>query len=283
MRRSWFDAIAFAAEDGNGGAASSTATGGGDTGSAQGGSGGQGTQGAGAAGGGGSLVAAAEAAGGQSGATAGGAAAADAWFPDGLDAKLKGKDAAETLANLAKQLGEAPKPPAAAKDYAFTPDPSIAQFFGAEADGKVLDVARGVAHELGLSQPQFDGFINKFYGAAIAQGLMQKPVDAVAEITTLGGGEGTPKEIAERGMQRVLGVRDSLVGLEKAGVLGAEEAKTITSALVRAGEVVAVERLVKHIEKLSGSGGPVNGGQAGGTADGEAARLGRLYPTMTVN
>ena len=279
MMMRWRIEALFGPEEGGVGGGSGAGGAGGATGSggaagAAGGSGGAGQAGAQPAGDGGSLAAAAEAAKGQAGAAAG------EWFPKGLDEKFKGKDAGETLTNLAKHIAEQPKAPAAAKDYQFKPADTIAQFFGSEVDNKVLDVARGAAHELGLTQGQFDGFINKFYGAAIEKGMIAKPVDVMGEFTALGGKDGTPAEIGVRGQQRVLAVRDSLVGLETAGVLAKGEAALLTSAMTRAGEVIGMERLVKALETARGSGGPLNGGQPGDGLSEHERALRTMYPSM---
>jgi hypothetical protein len=273
---------------GSGAAAAGAAAGSGGTGGAAGGSGGAGAQGAGAAGDDGSLAAAAASAqGGQPGASGsdpGKADAGDAWFPQGLDAKFKGKDANETLTNLAKHLGEIPRAPTEAKDYAFKPADTIAQYFGTEVDNKLVEVAKGVAHKLGMSQPQFDGFINEFYSEAIKSGMIAKPVNPADEFTALGGKDGTPKEVIDRGSKRVLAVRDQIVGLETAGVLQKGEAQALVNELGRASGIVAMERLLAHVSKLSPGGGPA-GGSDGRGADGKTdheRRVEKMYPTMFV-
>lgn len=276
MRLLWQVQALFNQDTGNGGGTSGGGAGGGTPGGDGAGAGGAGGGGAPAAGNDGSLAAVAAAAKGSDA----GAGAADAWFPQGLDAKFKGKDAGETLTNLAKHLSEMPKAPAEAKDYAFKPADSIASFFGTEGDNKVLDVAKGIAHKHGFSQAQFEGFINDFYGEAFKSGVLSRPVSPADEFTALGGKDGTPKEIAERGQQRVLTIADNLKGLETAGVLQKGEAAALTSAMTRATEVIAMERIMARLEAVNG--GPINGGKPGDAAEDDAgdARLRRLYPKM---
>jgi hypothetical protein len=289
MRLRWHVTALFNQDTGGDGAGAGAATtggaaGAGGAGGAAGGSGGAGAQGAGAAGDGGSLAAAAEAAqGGQSG-EPGKSDAADAWFPQGLDAKFKGKDAGETLTNLARHLGEMPRAPAEAKDYAFKPADTIAQYFGTEVDNKLVDVAKGVAHKLGMSQPQFDGFINEFYSEAIKSGMIAKPVKPSDEFVALGGKDGSPNEVMQRGAQRVLAVRDQIAGLETAGVLQKGEAQALVNELGRASGIIAMERLLAHVQSLTPGGGPA-GNADGRGSDGKTdheRRVEKMYPTMFV-
>lgn len=278
MRLRWQVQALFNQDAGNASGASGGGAGGGNPGGDGANAGGAGSSGAPAAGNDGSLAAAAAAAKGSEPAAA---AAADGWFPQGLDEKFKGKDAGETLTNLAKHFSEMPKAPAEAKDYTFKPADSIAQFFGTEADNKVLDVAKGVAHELGLTQSQFDGFINKFYGKAMEAGVLSRPVSPADEFTALGGKDGTPNEIAERGAQRVLAVADTLNGLETAGVLQKGEAAALISAMTKASEVIAMERIMTRLETVNG--GPINGGKPGDGKTEHERRIERMYPTMVVS
>lgn len=247
----------------------------GDAGGAGGGAGDGGDK----AGAGGSLAEAAAAAktGGEAGA---GGADAEAWFPKDLDAQFKGKDAGETLANLAKHLAGQPRPPADAKDYTFKPDETISQFFGTDKDNQVLDVFRGVAKDLGLSQTQFEGAINKFYGSLISSGMMPAPVSVESEFTALGGAQGTPAERMQKGQERVVAMVDTLRGLETAGVLEKGEADLLSRSFTRAGEIAAIERLFKHIESLSPAGGPGNGGGGDRQMTDHEAGLRRMYPSM---
>lgn len=249
------------------------------------GGGNQGAQGA-ADGGGlaGAAAAAAGAAAGASGADGGAAdagAAADAWFPKDLDASLKGKDPGETLANVAKHLSEMPKPPAEAKDYAFKPADAIAAHFGTQADNAVLDVFRDVAHKHGMTQVQFEGSINAFYGGLIDKGLMPAPVRVEDEFTALGGADGDPAARIKKGADRVLAMRDHIQGLATAKIIGDEDAAALVPAFTSAKQVIAMERILAKL--AIGGGGAANGGSAGDGAAAvpdDVAKQRRMYPTM---
>lgn len=238
---------------------------------------GAGAGGAGAGGEGGLAKAAADIKAGQGA----GEGAADAWFPEGLDAKLKGKDASETLVNVAKRFGEMPKPPADAAGYTFTPGDGIKQFFDGDGDQKVLGVAREIALKHGLSQGQFEGFVNGFYGEAIKGGLLSLPADPKGEIEILGGKDGTPADRLQRGVERVQALGDTIKGFATAGYISGQEATELTGEFVSARAIVAMEKLIAGFAKKDG--GPGNGGKPGGDGLTDHERsIARMYPTMVI-
>lgn len=207
------------------------------------------------------------------------AADPDAWFPKGLDAKWKGKDAGETLNKVAEHLAGQPKPPAEAKAYEFKPADTLAPYLGRAADSAVIDVAKEIALKHGLTQPQFDGFINGFYATAIEKGLLDAPVDVAGEFAKLGGTAGDAAARIEAGQKRVLAVVDGLNALVTRKEFTADEAGALKGVLGDAGAVLAIEKL---LGKLAGAG-PANGAGSGGQAETGTEHeraLRRMYPSM---
>lgn len=207
-----------------------------------------------------------------------GAGAAD-WFPKDLDAKFKGKDAAETVANLAKHLGEMPKPPAEAKAYAWEASDKLKPYLGDKNDSKVVDAFRDVALKHGLHQGQFAGVINDFYGSLIEQGLIEAPVDLAGEFAKLGGTMGDTKTKLEAGQQRVVELAGWINGLVGRNELAKGEAQALVDGLGSADLVVALEKVMTKAYGAKPAG-PAGGGKpSDGMTDHERA-LKTLYPTM---
>lgn len=186
---------------------------------------------------------------------------------------LRGKSDKETLDLVAKHLASAPKAPAKADEYAFTPGKEISHLVGDLSNDKVLPLFRDVAHGLGLSQPQFDGVINGLYGKMMEAGLMRPPVDVTAEFRALGGSTGDAATQIANGQRRVADLAGQIEGLATRKELSAEQAKKLIDGLSDAGEMIAMERLLSLIPSARG---PQNGGQPGGTAVSKADVLQRM-------
>ena len=202
------------------------------------------------------------------------------YLPEGLDKTFHGKTDKETLDNLAKHLAGLPKPPE--KPDGYTIGEAIAKAANIDvANDKVLPIARTVAHELGMSQPQFEGFIGKLYDGMSKAGLIVPSVDVNAEIATLGGELGDAASKMQKGMQRVNDLVAGLNGLATRGLLKQERAQTLANMPRTAQEIMALE---DFLAALGGPKGAQNGpgSQSDGLSD-EARRLGRFYPTMVVN
>lgn len=174
------------------------------------GEGGGGNSGGGGAGGGGAAAAAAAAAaanggggGGDQGGGGGGGQQqqqqADGWkAPEGMTipAEFMGSSAEDTLGKvlggltaastraegLRTQLAAKPSAPDKAEAYTFKPADDVAKYFGDVEKHPVMSVARVAAHEEGLSQKQFEGFVNKVYGELAKSGGLAEPYDPKVEV-----------------------------------------------------------------------------------------------------
>lgn len=205
---------------------------------------------------------------------------ADTWFPQGLDANLKGKDANETLANVAKRFAEMPKPPEKADGYTFEPTDKTKDRIDPAKD-KVLPLFREVAHQHGLSQQQFQGVIDSFYGRLMDAGLMKPPVDVAAEFVKLGGPEGDPASQRQRGTDRILALDTELDGLATRSMMSKAQVDVLKKEMASSADgIIAFETLLKLIPKQGGA--PAGGGQPGGTdtRSSHERALDELYPTM---
>lgn len=199
-----------------------------------------------------------------------------AYYPEGLPETLRGASDKETLDKITKHLGEMPKPPAAATDYKWTPAKEIAAIVGDPANDKVVPLFQAAALEHGLSQAQFDGVINSFYGRMMQAGLVAAPVDVNAEFTKLGGTTGDAASRIAAGQSRVMAIVTDIDGLATRQEITAAEAKALKGAMASADSMIAIEKL---LAKIPGSRGPQNGGDAGGqvaVVDAAAA----MFPSM---
>ena len=130
---------------------------------------------------------------------AGGAGGAAAWTPPkdlAIPGDFLGATAEETLGKMVKGYGElntraeglrtqlAGKPGAPEKpeSYTFKPADEVAKYFGDVEKHPAMAVARTAAHKHGLSQTQYEGFINDVYGELAKNGGLAEPYDAMAEV-----------------------------------------------------------------------------------------------------
>lgn len=250
-------------------AAAGAAGAGGAAGAAQGGAAGQGAgaQGAGAQGGA-----------GQGQGQGQGQGAAQPYFPEGLDAKLKGKTERETLDNIAKHMAELPKAPAAAKDYTLTVPDNLKGTLD-PANDKVLPIWREIAHKHGLTQAQFQSSIVDLYAGMEKAGLLTPAVDINAEFAAIGekaGGDQASR--IQAGQKRVLDVAGKLEALATRQQISKAEAAELTTMLGNRTAVAAVEKLLALLPAEHGLQG---GGQSGAGAqnlDDPAVRARLMYP-----
>lgn len=201
--------------------------------------------------------------------------AADYW-PQGLDVKFKGADAKSTLDNIAQHLGGLPKPPAAAKDYAYKPSESLAPHFASDADKAVLGMFQEVAHGLGLTQGQFEGAVNGIFGRMAEKGLLSPPMDVKAEFQKLGGTTGDAQAQMIAGQTRVLEIEGAIDGLATRGNLKPELAKAMKGMMTSADQMLAIEALINLVPGIKG---PSNGGAPGGGQSGGEKTLAQMYPS----
>lgn len=271
LKRRLFDFEVFYNLEGGGDGGGGTAGGAAGGGAAGGGAGGAG----GAVGGGAGLAAAAAAAlagdgggaaGGDAGAAGAAAGAGDGpkpYYPEGLADTFRGKDDKETIDKLFGDIKGRPKAPEKPEAYQLTLPKELEGRIDPKND-KVLPIYQKIAHELGLTQDQYNGTIGKLYGELMKAGLMESPVDMGAQFQELGG-QGDAATRQQAGMQRVHDMAQSLNALATKKEISPEHAAALIAGVTRADQVVAMERLLALADGKA-LGGPRNGGQGGGAA-----------------
>ena len=84
---------------------------------------------------------------------------------------------------LRTQLASKPGAPEKPENYTFKPGDDVAKFFGDIEKHPAMTVARTAAHKHGLSQTQYEGFINEVYGELAKNGGLAEPYDPKAEVS----------------------------------------------------------------------------------------------------
>ena len=131
--------------------------------------------------------------GGGAGAGAGGGGEPPApYVPEGMTENWRGEDdksTIDTLFGIAKGYRDADaqrgSPPASADEYTFEPGDTLSPYIHDTSD-PVLTAAKGAAHELGLTNDQYQGMIEKTLAPLVEQGLIEAPYDPQSELTSLG-------------------------------------------------------------------------------------------------
>lgn len=138
---------------------------------------------------------------GASGAGEPGGAEQGGGLPD-LPQHFLGETDQDTISNLYKAyqgLREtgAPKPPEKAEAYEFSPAEPLQGFFGDLDQDPLFLQAREAAHKHGLSNDQFQGFVNDTFAKLIEEGQIDPPYNPAAELDSLGQMLGTtsPKDL----------------------------------------------------------------------------------------
>jgi hypothetical protein len=188
------------------------------------------------------------------------------YFPKDLPEQFKGATNNETIDKLYAEVAGRPKPPEKPDGYKLELSEDFTKKFGElkdEKDSKVLGAWREAAHELGLSDQQFSGAIEKFYGAMEKAGLLDLGPDPDAEIEKLKPKSGDDRSRLAAAQKRINDAGAWVAGLEargldKAGVV------MLAGLLENAQGIQAIEFLQKTFQ----TPGLVAGGQ-GGSAGGD--------------
>lgn len=253
--------------DGEGeGRAGGGAGGGGAEGGAGGGSGG-GAGGSASEGGTPLAKAAQAAAGGEGGADGqgddkgGGDPAAGPYRPEGLGDEFVGESDRETIDRLFGKVKGLPQPPESADKYELDLPEEMAKKFGDLTNDKVLPLWRETAHELGLSNDQFQGAFSKLYERMMDQGLIDAPIDPAAEFRALAPNERDPSRAEAAGAQRVNDVIAGISQLEAGKVISEAFADRLAGLAKDADGVKGLEALLAR--GSDGTTGVKTGGERG--------------------
>jgi hypothetical protein len=230
------------------------------------------------------VKAAAEAgAGGQSGTGNGGSgqeAAAAAYWPEGLPealAALKGANDRETIDKLAGHLKDAPKAPAKPDDYKLALPEAFTKRFGDLSKDPVVPIWRQVAHKSGLSDAQFNGAITELYSELSTQGLLDEPIDVMAELDKLAPKYGDPVQRKAQASARINGVANTINGLVTRQVLSRSEGNIVLAMAATAEGVMTLEKLFKSM----GEHGLQGGGEPAGQLSEHERAMRSMFPSMT--
>jgi hypothetical protein len=200
-----------------------------------------------------------------------------AYLPDGLPEQFRGQTDKETIDKLLGDYAGRPKAPEKADDYKFAPSEDFTKKWGNLKDDKVLAGWRGVAHELGLSDAQFNQSIERFYGMLEKSGLHQPAPDPKDVMLALAPPTGDDVSRQSAGARRIMDAEAFVNGLEAKG-LPKEGAMRLIGLIDDAEGVKTIE----FIQRLINVPGVQPGGQAGpsqgGTPLEKATRA--MYPSM---
>lgn len=208
-----------------------------------------------------------------------GAAAAGPYFPQGLDPAWKGASERETLDKIAKHWGERPRPPEKPEGYELKLSEDMTKRFpNLTKDDRALPIYRQIAHEIGMTGDQFNGFLEKFHTGMAKAGLIDDPVQVDAQLESLARSQaGDAKQRRADGAQRVNSAVASISALVTRDVLTEMEAAAFINLATDVHGVTGIEKI---ISKLGKEHGVQVGGQGGGGSDlsdpAEQARL--MYP-----
>ena len=154
---------------------------------------------------------------------------------------------------------------------------ALAKQFGDMKDDPVLPLWRETAHELGLSQQQFNEAFEKLYARMAEKGLLETPADVGKQVEALMPVAGDLKQRTAAAHERVNKAIDFVEGLANRG-LPKEQAARLAQIAETADGVKALE----HVAKLLAAKGLQGGGEPGGS-DGLSPNeraLRQLYPSM---
>lgn len=208
-------------------------------------------------------------------------AAATPYYPQGLPDAVRGKTDRETLDKIAEEYGKRPKAPDKPDGYTLKLSDDFTKSFGDLKDDKVLPLWREIAHGLGLSDDQFNGSIDKLYGAMRKAGLIDDPISVDAELKKLEPSAGDQKQRSAAATARVNAAVDWVRGLATREFLSKEQA---AKAVRLAEDAVGITLLEKFKEGLGTTG--LVGGGVGGGGDNRTAhekQLQAMYPSLIQN
>ncbi len=186
-----------------------------------------------------------------------------AYFPDGLPEEFRGENERETLDKLAGEFANRPKPPEKADDYEISLDDKMKEKFGDLKDDPVLPLWRETAHELGLSNEQFNGAFTKLYTRMQDAGVLEDAIDIEGELKKLEGSEGDAVAREQHAARRVNEVTTWANGLVSRHKFSEGEAAEIERLGATANGVMALEKLMT----LTGEKGFPGGGTPVDTSD----------------
>lgn len=199
------------------------------------------------------------------------------YFPEGLDASLRGADDKTTIDNLAKAVqgfrksqGERGEVPKDAAGYKLEPSEKVAPYLATAADQAILNVVAQTAHASGLTTKQYSGFVNQLIEAMATGNMLEAPFDPVAE------GKALFPDItddAERGREVDRRIRDNAawIGTLEARGMAKESVLALQSMLDYAPNIRAIEYFRQELRETAPA---LAGAGAGGVT--EADLQGRM-------
>jgi hypothetical protein len=200
------------------------------------------------------------------------------YYPEGLPENLRGANDRETIEKLAKEIMGRPQPPAKPEDYKIELPEELAKKVGDLENDEVLKLWRGVAHELGLTQQQFQDAFVKLHQKMSEAGLLEEPVDYQAEIEKLAPKVGDPKVRLQQAAQRVNKIANAVKAWQTRGIIDKNDAVILSLMYANADSVKAFEKILALIP---GEHGIQGGGQGAGDGLTDHERAMRsLYPSM---
>ncbi|MFA7504286.1 MAG: hypothetical protein WCZ28_06270 [Burkholderiaceae bacterium] len=200
------------------------------------------------------------------------------YFPDGLPEMLRGTNDRETIDKLTKEISGRPQPPATPDEYKLELPEDLAKKVGDLENDQVLKLWRGVAHELGLSNAQFQDAFVKLHEKMSEAGLLEEPVDYDQEIEKLAPKAGDPKVRMQQAAQRVNAIANTVKDWQTRGVIDKSDAVILSLMYATADSVKAFEKVMKLIPGEHGvQGGGAGGGD--GLTDHERA-MRAMFPSM---
>lgn len=222
----------------------------------------------------------------------------DLYKPDGIDAALLGKSNTETIDNLLKinkgfrdaqsKFGSVPEKPDA---YALGDlSPELTKKIGADlAKDPVVGLIKNVAHELGIRDKQFAGFVPKIIEGLDKMGLVpdKAAFDPETQIKALEEDHASIADPTQRRIaaaKRIPEAKAKLDNLLAANVLTKPEHQELLSLLPQATTFRLLEKIVGKFTAADGTVVPAGGGgpSAGiGESDITARRMDPRYDSRS--
>lgn len=197
-----------------------------------------------------------------------------AYFPPGIPEALKGESEKATLDRIAEHFNGLPKPPEKPDGYELKLPNDMREKFGDLKDDKVLPLWREVAHELQLSQDQFNGAFEKLYTRMVGAGLIDDPVSIEKELAKLEPATGDAVHKKNQAAVRVNAVVDAVTGMAERGALSRGEAAQIQQIAVTAEGVIALEKMLKMTREHGVRGADGSASPSGDTKESLQKQMG---------
>lgn len=152
--------------------------------------------------------------------------------------------ASETIDKLAGHLKGLPWAPEKPDEYKLALPEEFTKRYGDLSKDEVLPIWRQVAHKNGLTDQQFNGAIAELYSELSTKGLIDDPIDVMAELDKLASKHGDQlTRKADDTSQRINGVANAINGMVSRQVLSRSESNMVLALAARAEGVMALEKV----------------------------------------